>query len=117
MRLLSLRFLSRAWLGVHVLLLVGTYVAWFSNPESMRHHVVELLVWAMSTLGFHSTRVWFIGLTYSIRAIYELTELLVPGGLAMLTAWWAIGLAPGYVQWFVVLPALVRWLRRSSAPV
>jgi len=109
------RITRAIWLSLCLAVLGLALVAWFSNPDSMRHHVVEFLVHWMSILGFPATWLAVLAMAYGMRALYELTGVAVPGGLPGLLSYWCILVLAGYLQWFVLVPRSISRVREGRS--
>jgi hypothetical protein len=108
----KLGVIKLAWLVLALLITVPLVVTY--NPTTNRDNDI-LLVYALLTLTFPSgfaVAALYGVIGYTLERLFS-TELPV-GRLAMIVDT-VVFLSAGYLQWFVILPAVGRFLKRNSA--
>jgi hypothetical protein len=81
-----------------------------------RHHeeALEFLVGIMMAVGF-PTSLPVLGVMFLTTTGLRSLGLEVAGTRGSFVAAWAILIVTGYLQWFVLVPRLVRWFREPGA--
>ena len=96
--------LKLAWLGIATLALLVSLVMFTPSAES---EVVGTLVFCMFILSFPLS--W---LAYAATTVVADHFGPINQSRLLVTAAWALFALIGYVQWFIIIPAIFRMLRR-----
>ncbi len=104
---------SRAlWVVLAVLVLVVVLRGFDGRPNS---DIEEVLAWTMLPLGFPSSLLFPAAFAGYASAREALGQGPVVVTYLSLVVSWAVLFALGFIQWFVLVPALVRRLRARRA--
>ena len=109
-----LRYISLGWLVLALLVLAASLAAWDGRPNC---DCEEVMIYGMLALGFPASvlAAGVVGLAFQfLHRSLGVTVATSPGEMI---GTWALLTVAGYVQWFVLLPWLVRRVRAARRAV
>lgn len=104
------KWLRLLWVLLCITVIVVTFIIYDGTPATRDAELI--LIYGMMMLSFPAGQIIaliFAALGYALETVG--LGLAIPSGYSGFLCEWVVFFAVGYVQWFIVVPFFVRWLR------
>lgn len=99
------------WLGLCLIVLIEAYRGYWGSSD---WHVEEGLAFEMMLLSFPASIILVFAFVATGMVLGFLRLALPASSKPEMTAIWLLFALAGYFQWFVVVPAIPRWWKKSK---
>jgi hypothetical protein len=105
-----LKFIRFGWV---ILCLFVLCISFYYSSDDPKNDIEIFLIWSMVALSFPSGFVVALVFTFLIILLGDSPNTMLDSAYLFIFVTWFAYFVVGYLQWFILVPKLVKWIKKK----